>query len=573
MRQLHRAEVRQRRGGRGEAVIAARADRRGPHAHADPAWRCSWRPLAIVAAPQAPRRRRLEDAVDGRWRRRPTRRSRTSIRAAGGAGRSARAPGAARLCATTDCASAPTGTLTSGIRRPATSVDAADRRGGVAVAAAAEGGRVAQQSACAAPRRRAGALQLCRPTRGGAARGAEELRKSGAATRRCRCSSGRSAREKDAGVREALEAGRGAHSSLPGPRARADARRARSVSIATSRHRRLLPAAALAAKTAEAARRAGRRSAGGSAAGAARGREPPAHGRDRRRAASRHLASATSCCSRRSGWPSPIGLMGVINMAHGELMMIGAYATYVVQNLFRRTCRARSTAYLLAAIPVAFLAAALVGVVLERGVIRFLYGRPLETLLATWGISLILIQPVRTIFGAQNVQVENPAWMSGGVEIVQRRSCCRGAASSIIGFAALVLGGVWFAAARARGSGCSCARVTQNRAMAACLGVPHGARRHARVRPGLGHRGARRLRAVADRQRRPRPRPELHRRLVHGRRAGRRRPARGHGVAGARPRHPQQVPRAGGRARCSRRSSCSCSSSCSSRSGRRACSR
>ena len=97
------------------------------------------------------------------------------------------------------------------------------------------------------------------------------------------------------------------------------------------------------------------------------------------------------------------GLMGVINMAHGELIMIGAYATYVVQGLFRST--ALFDWYLIAAIPVAFAVSALVGIALERTVIRWLYGRPLETLLATWGISLILIQAVRTIFGAQNVQV------------------------------------------------------------------------------------------------------------------------------------------------------------------------
>ena len=123
------------------------------------------------------------------------------------------------------------------------------------------------------------------------------------------------------------------------------------------------------------------------------------------------------------------GLMGVINMAHGELIMIGAYATYVVQNLFRSHLPGAFDFYLVAAVPVAFAASALVGMALERSVIRFLYGRPLETLLATWGISLILIQAVRTIFGAQNVQVENPAWMSGGVELF-RTSCCRTAASS-----------------------------------------------------------------------------------------------------------------------------------------------
>src|SRR6202158_5491721 len=106
------------------------------------------------------------------------------------------------------------------------------------------------------------------------------------------------------------------------------------------------------------------------------------------------------------------GLMGVINMAHGELIMVGAYTTYVVQNVFRAHLPAAFDWYLLFAVP------ALVGRALERSVIRWLYGRPLETLLATWGISLMLIQGVRTIFGAQNVQVENPAFMSGGVEIL-----------------------------------------------------------------------------------------------------------------------------------------------------------
>ena len=110
------------------------------------------------------------------------------------------------------------------------------------------------------------------------------------------------------------------------------------------------------------------------------------------------------------------GLMGVINMAHGELIMIGAYATYVVQNLFRAHAPAPSTGTCSCAVPAAFAGRrALVGMVLERAVIRWLYGRPLETLLATWGISLMLIQAVRTIFGAQNVQVENPAFMSGGI--------------------------------------------------------------------------------------------------------------------------------------------------------------
>src|SRR3979490_2928286 len=116
------------------------------------------------------------------------------------------------------------------------------------------------------------------------------------------------------------------------------------------------------------------------------------------------------------------GLMGLINMAHGELIMIGAYATYVVQNLFRAHVPGAFDAYLACAVPAAFVASALVGVALERSVIRWLYGRPLETLLATWGISLALIQGVRTIFGAANVQGENPVWTPGGIEALAHRA-------------------------------------------------------------------------------------------------------------------------------------------------------
>src|SRR5258706_6474656 len=112
------------------------------------------------------------------------------------------------------------------------------------------------------------------------------------------------------------------------------------------------------------------------------------------------------------------GLMGVINMAHGELLMIGAYATYMVQNVFKAYLPGYFDFYIVAAIPAAFLASALVGAAMERSVIRFLYGRPLETLLATWGISLVLMQGVRSLFGAQNVQVENPSWLSGGGQAV-----------------------------------------------------------------------------------------------------------------------------------------------------------
>jgi hypothetical protein len=111
------------------------------------------------------------------------------------------------------------------------------------------------------------------------------------------------------------------------------------------------------------------------------------------------------------------GLMGVINMAHGELMMIGAYATYVVQGLFQKFLPGAFDWYLLAAVPVAFMASALVGAALERSVIRFLYGRPLETLLATWGISLMLMQGAQPVRRAERGGGE-PAWMSGGVQVL-----------------------------------------------------------------------------------------------------------------------------------------------------------
>jgi len=163
------------------------------------------------------------------------------------------------------------------------------------------------------------------------------------------------------------------------------------------------------------------------------------------------------------------GLMGVINMAHGELMMIGAYATYVVQNLFRQYLPDAFNGYLLLAVPVAFLVSAVVGMVLERTVIRHLYGRPLETLLATWGLSLILIQALRTTFGAQNVQVENPNWMSGGLEIMTN-VILPWSRVAIIAFAALVLLIVWLLLTRTR-LGLYVRAVTQNRSMASALGV------------------------------------------------------------------------------------------------------
>ena len=163
------------------------------------------------------------------------------------------------------------------------------------------------------------------------------------------------------------------------------------------------------------------------------------------------------------------GLMGVINMAHGEMLMLGAYATYVVQILFQRHAPAYFDAYLFVALPVAFLLCALTGIVIERSILRFLYGRPLETLLATWGVSLALIQTIRLMFGAQNVSVAAPSYLSGGwlalegVVLPYNRL-------AIIAFGALVVLFVWLILTRTR-LGLDVRAVTQNRSMAACMGI------------------------------------------------------------------------------------------------------
>jgi urea transport system permease protein len=165
------------------------------------------------------------------------------------------------------------------------------------------------------------------------------------------------------------------------------------------------------------------------------------------------------------------GVMGVINMAHGEFLMIGAYATFAVQGLFRSYAPDYLDAYVLAAIPAAFLITALVGMALERLVIRHLYGRPLETLLATWGISLMLIQAARTLFGAQNVEVANPSWMSGGVVLFGTMLPWNRIA--IVAFSVGVLALMWAILNLTR-LGLFVRAVTQNRPMAGCVGVPTG---------------------------------------------------------------------------------------------------
>lgn len=166
------------------------------------------------------------------------------------------------------------------------------------------------------------------------------------------------------------------------------------------------------------------------------------------------------------------GLLGVINMAHGEMLMLGAYTTYVVQLAFQRLAPDLLALYPLVALPVAFCVTAAIGMALERTVIRHLYGRPLETLLATWGISLILIQLVRGVFGAQNVEVANPAWLSGGIQVLPNLVLPYNRIV-IIGFALFVVALTWLLLNRTR-LGLNVRAVTQNRNMAACCGVPTG---------------------------------------------------------------------------------------------------
>jgi urea transport system permease protein len=165
------------------------------------------------------------------------------------------------------------------------------------------------------------------------------------------------------------------------------------------------------------------------------------------------------------------GVMGVINMAHGEMIMTGAYVAFVVQQLFRALLPpGMLDAYLFVAVPVAFLFAGLLGVLLERCLIRFLYGRPLETLLATWGVSLILQQAVRSIFGSPNKEVANPGWMTGGFDVVGGFTVTWNRLYIII-FCFVVLGALALILNRTR-FGLHMRAVTQNRDMAAAMGIP-----------------------------------------------------------------------------------------------------
>src|SRR5271165_6885491 len=169
-----------------------------------------------------------------------------------------------------------------------------------------------------------------------------------------------------------------------------------------------------------------------------------------------------------AGLAITFGVMGVINMAHGEMVMIGAYVTFMVQQVIRGSAPGLFGASLLIAVPLAFVVAGLIGVAIERTLIRWLYGRPLETLLATWGLSLILQQAVRSIFGPNNRDVSTPDWMSGatqsgGLTITFNRLY-------IIIFAAMVLAAL-MASLRFTSLGLSMRAVTQNRQMAAAMGI------------------------------------------------------------------------------------------------------
>jgi urea transport system permease protein len=165
------------------------------------------------------------------------------------------------------------------------------------------------------------------------------------------------------------------------------------------------------------------------------------------------------------------GVMGVINMAHGEMVMLGAYTTFVVQEVFRTSAPGLFDWSLAVAVPLAFLVAGAVGIVIERGVIQFLYGRPLETLLATWGISLILQQAVRTGFGPSNREVGTPSFMSGVVEI-------GGLAITLNRLVIIIFAVVVFAALlavlRYTMLGLHMRAVTQNRVMASSMAINTG---------------------------------------------------------------------------------------------------
>lgn len=164
------------------------------------------------------------------------------------------------------------------------------------------------------------------------------------------------------------------------------------------------------------------------------------------------------------------GLMKVINMAHGEFIMIGAYVTFVFEKNFASLMGGKDLGiWFLISIPVAFLIAGLLGILLERGLIRYLYGRPLDTLLATWGVGLILQQAARSIFGASNVQVSSPAWLNGGLAVLDATLPYK--RLFIIALVLIAIAIIYLFLYRTT-NGRRIRAVMQNREMASALGVP-----------------------------------------------------------------------------------------------------
>lgn len=164
------------------------------------------------------------------------------------------------------------------------------------------------------------------------------------------------------------------------------------------------------------------------------------------------------------------GLMNVINMAHGEFIMVGAYTAYVAQTRFADAFgEAGIAVYFVVAIPLAFVVAGAMGIALEQTLVKRLYGRPLDTLLATWGVSLILQQGARSLFGAQNVQVIAPDWLKGGIEFSDQFSMPY-VRLFIIGLVSVCILGVYLYLSRTR-TGRQTRAVMQNREVAGALGV------------------------------------------------------------------------------------------------------
>ncbi len=217
------------------------------------------------------------------------------------------------------------------------------------------------------------------------------------------------------------------------------------------------------------------------------------------------------------------GLLGVINMAHGEMLMIGAYSCWLVQQALAQLAPQWLAFYPLVALPVAFLVTAGIGMALERTIIRHLYGRPLETLLATWGISLMLIQLVRMLFGAQNVEVANPAWLSGGVQVLPNLILPWNRLA-VLAFVLLVLCFTWLILNRTR-LGDERPRRYAEPGDGRLLRRAYRAGGYAGLWPRLRYCRAGRRGAVAARQRRARAGSGLYHRLIPGGGPGRRRPA------------------------------------------------